>query len=65
MYDVRNTQCPESVLKKKSNSSAVMGESIIGHVSSVDNPANICTKVVCDGQKRHHLIHLLLHDLCD
>jgi hypothetical protein len=46
---VHNTQRPESVLKKKSNSicyhaareSAAMGESIIGHVPSVDNPSDI------------------------
>jgi hypothetical protein len=70
---VHNTQRPESVLKKKSNimfyhavrESAAMGESIIGHVPSVDNPADICTKVVPGGQKRNHLIHLLLHYLCD
>jgi hypothetical protein len=73
MSAVHNTQRPESVLKKKSNpicyhavrESAAMGESIIGHVSSVDNPADIFTKVVPGGQKRNHLIHLLLHDLCD
>jgi hypothetical protein len=67
------TQRPESVLKKKSNSicyhavreSAAMGESIIGHGPSVDNPAGICTKVVPGGQKWNHLIHLLLHDLSD
>jgi hypothetical protein len=68
-----NTQRPESVLKKKSNSIcyhavrgyAAMGESIIGHVHSVDTPADICTKVVRGGQKRNHLIRLLLNDLCD
>jgi hypothetical protein len=57
MSVVHNTQRPESVLKKKSNSicyhavseSAVMGESIIGHVPSVDNPADICTKVFPGG----------------
>jgi hypothetical protein len=73
MYVVHNTLRPESVLKKKSNSicyhavreSAAMGESIIGHVPSVDNPADIFTKVVTGGQKRNHLIRLLLHDLCD
>jgi hypothetical protein len=74
MYVVHNTQRPESVLKKKkSNSicyhavreSAAMGESIIGHVTYVENPANICKKVVPGGQKRNHLIRLLLHDLCD
>jgi hypothetical protein len=73
MHVVHNTHWPESVLKKKSNSicyhvvheSAAMGESLIGYVPSVDNPAHICTKVVPGGQKRNHLIHLLLHDLCD
>jgi hypothetical protein len=69
---VQNTQRSESVLKKKSNSicyhpvreSAAMVESIIGHVPSVDNPADIYTKVVPGGQKQNHLIHLILHDLC-
>jgi hypothetical protein len=73
MSVVHNTQRPESVLKKKSNSIlyhavrefSAMGESIIGHVPSVDNPADICTKVVPGGQKRNPLTHLLLHDLCD
>jgi hypothetical protein len=73
MSDVHNTQRPESVLKKKSNSicyhavreSVAMGESIIINVPSVDNPDDICTKVVPGGQKRNHLIRLLLHDLCD
>jgi hypothetical protein len=73
MSVVHNTQRPESVWKKESNSicyhavseSAAMGESIIGHVPSVDNPADICTKVVPGGQKRNHLICLLLHDLCN
>jgi hypothetical protein len=73
MSVLHNTHRPESVLKKKSNSicyhavreSAVMGESIIGHVPSVENTVDICTKVVPGGQKRNHLIHLLLHDMCD
>jgi hypothetical protein len=73
MYVVHNTQRPESVLKKKSNSicyhavpeSSAMDESIIWHVPSVENLADIFTKVVPGGQKRNHLIHLLLHHLCD
>jgi hypothetical protein len=72
MTVVHNTQRPESVLKNKSKSicyhavreSAAMRESIIGHVPSVDNPADICTKLVPGGQKRNHLIRLLLNDLC-
>jgi hypothetical protein len=73
MHVVHNTQRPVSVLKRKSNlicyhavrESADMGESIIGHVPSVDNPAVTCTKVFRGGQKRNHLIHLLLHNVCD
>jgi hypothetical protein len=73
MSVVNNTQRPEYVLKKQSNSlcyhmvrdSVSMGESIIGHVPSVGNPADISTKVVAGGKKRSHLICLLLHALCD
>jgi hypothetical protein len=64
MYVVHNTHRHESILKKKSDStcyhavreSAAMGESITGHVTSVDTPADIFTKVVPGGQKRNHLI---------
>jgi hypothetical protein len=53
MSVVHNTQRPESVLKKKSNSicyhavrdSSDMGESIIGHVPSVKNPAGISPRL--------------------
>jgi 3-keto-L-gulonate-6-phosphate decarboxylase len=70
---VHNTLQAATVLKKKSNSifyhavrdSAAMGESIIGNVSSVDNPADICTKSVSGGHKQNHLIRLLLHDFND
>jgi hypothetical protein len=73
MLVVHNTQRPDSVMKKKSNAicynavrdSAAMGESIIGHIPYVNNPADICTKVVPGGQKRDHLIGLLLHDIVD
>jgi hypothetical protein len=73
MSVVHNNQRPASVLKKNSESicyhticdSAAMGESIIGHVPSVDNHGDICTKVVPVGQKWRHAIRLLLHDLCD
>jgi hypothetical protein len=73
MSVTNNTQRPESVLKKKSNTicyhavreSAEMGESIIGHKPSVNNTADICTKAVLGGQKRDQLIGLLLHDIVD
>jgi hypothetical protein len=73
MSVLHNTQRSESILKKKSNSicyhtvrkSAAMGESVIDHVHSVDNPAEIFTKVVRGGQKWNRLIRILLHNLCD
>jgi hypothetical protein len=73
MYVVHNAHRLEYVFKNKSNSicyhavcdSAAMGESLIVHVPSVDNPDDICTKVVPGEQKHNHLICLLLHDLCD
>jgi hypothetical protein len=72
MYVVHKTQQPESVFKKSNSmcyhvvrKSAAMGESIVGHVPSVDNPDDICTKFVMGGQKRNNFICLLLHDLCD
>jgi hypothetical protein len=73
MSVVHNTQRPESVPKKKSNAiwyhavreSAAMGESIIGRIPSVKNPDDICTKAVPGGQKRDHLIGLLLHHIVD
>jgi hypothetical protein len=73
MLVVHNTQRPESLLNKKSNTicyhavreSAAMGVSIIGHIPSVNNPADICTKAVPGGQKRDQLIGLLLHDIVD
>jgi hypothetical protein len=73
MLVIHNTQRPESTLKKKSNvicyhavrESVAMGECITGHVASVDNPADIATKVIPGGQNRSHLIRLLLYDLAD
>jgi hypothetical protein len=70
---LHNTQRPEYVFNKESSSicyhtvreSSAMGESIIGNVPSVDNPADICTRVVPGGQKQNHLIRILLHDFCD
>ena len=69
MSVVHNTQRPESKLKKKSNSvcyhavreAVAMGECLVGHVSSHDNPADICTKLIPGGRKRDHLIGLILN----
>jgi hypothetical protein len=74
MSVIHNTQRPESMLKKKSNSirchgirkAVAMGECLTGHVSTHNNPADICTKVIPGGHKRDHLVGLLLlHDLVD
>ena len=73
MSVIHNTQRPESMLKKKSNSicyhaireAVAMGECLTGHVSTHNNPAHICTKVIPGGRKRDHLLGLLLHDLVD
>ena len=70
---VHKTQVPESTLKKKSNSicyhavreSVAMDESIIAHISSKENPADICTKILQGGEKRNHLIWKVLSDICD
>lgn len=73
MSVIHNTQRPESVLKKKSNSvcyhavreAVAMGECLTGHVPTHENPADICTKIIPGGQKRDHLIGLILYDLAD
>ena len=71
MSVIHNTQRPESVLKKKSNSicyhaireSVAMGESITAHVPTQLNPADLCTKVLSVGEKRDGIISLVLYDI--
>ena len=71
MSVIHNTHHPESTLKKKSNSifyhvirsSVAMKESMTGRVPSVDNLADICTKVFPGGTKRNSLIGKVLHYL--
>ena len=73
MSVIHNTQRPESMLRKKSNSicyhaireSVAMGEMLTGHVSTHHNPADIATKVLGGGQKRDYLVGLVIHDLTD
>jgi hypothetical protein len=58
MSMIHNTQRPKSMLKKKSNSicyhaireAVAMGECLTGHVSTHDNPADICAKVILGGR---------------
>jgi len=73
MSVIYNTQRPESTLRKKSNAicyhavreSVAMGESLTGHIKSTENPADIATKVMANGQKRRNLVNKLLYDLYD
>jgi len=71
MSVIHNTQRPESTLKKKSNSicyhaireSVAMGVSLTGHVKTADNPADLATKIMANGQKRQRLVNMLLYDI--
>jgi hypothetical protein len=73
MSVIHNTQCPESVLKKKSNSicyhaiheAVAMGECVTGHMSMHDNPADLCTKIMSAGMKHDHLVGLILRNIAD
>jgi hypothetical protein len=72
MLVIHNTQRPESMLKKKSNSihyhtvreSVAMGESLTGHIGTNENVGNIATKVLY-GQKRRYMVSQLLYDIYD
>ena len=69
---ITNSTRPESTLKKKSNSicyhaireSVVMGESLLTHVGTCDNLADLLTKQTFDS-KRRRLVGGLLYDIFD
>ena len=73
MSVIHNTQRPESMLRKKSNSicyhaireAVAMNELLTGHVSTHHNPADIATKVVPGGQQRNYLVGLVLYDVME
>ena len=73
MSVIKNTQKPESTLKKKSLSvcfhfcreSVAMGESLTAHVDSVENPADLATKIITQRAKREYLVSKLMHDVYD
>ena len=72
MLVIHNTQRPESMLKKKSNSiyyhavfnSGAMRESLTGHIGMNKNVSNIATKVLY-GQKRRYLVSQLIYNIYD
>ena len=69
MSVIHNVQRPESTLKKKSNSicyhavreAVAMGECLVGQIPTHNNLADLCTKVIPGGQKRDHLVSLILY----
>jgi hypothetical protein len=71
MSVIHNTQRPESMLKKKSNSvcyhycreSVAMNECVTGHVPTKRNPADLCTKVIPGGVQRDYLVTQILYDI--
>jgi hypothetical protein len=71
MSVIHNTQRPESMLKKKSNSicyhycreSVAMNECITGHVPTKQNRADLCTKVIPGGAQRDYLVTSILYDI--
>ena len=72
MSVVHYTSRPESVLRKKSYSvcyctvceSVAMGESLVGHIPSKENVADLMTKVLY-GQKTKYLVSNILYDIHD
>ena len=72
MSVIYNTSRPESTLKKKSNSicyhaireSVAMGESVVAHVPTEYNLADLLTKVLY-GIRKRRLVADILWDVCD
>ena len=72
MSVIHNTQQPDSILKKKSSSicyhpirkSVAMGESLTTHILTLENPADLLTKVLY-GVKRQTHVQNILYDSND
>ena len=73
MSVIHNTQKPKSTLKKKSNQicyhavreSVAMGESVMAHISTHENPADLATRIMQASQKCSYLVGKLLYDIHD
>ena len=73
MSVIKNTQRPESTLKKKSNQicyhfareSVAMGECLMAHIPTNENVADLATKIIGGGMKRDHLVRKLLYHIAD
>ena len=72
MSVIHNTQRPESMLKKKSNSicyhaiseSVAMGESLTAHIGTNENVGDLAMEVLY-GQKRRYMVSQLLYNIYD
>ena len=72
MSVIHNTQRPESMLKKKSNSicyhaiskSVAMGESLTAHIGTNENVGDLAMEVLY-GQKRRYMVSQLLYNTYD
>ena len=72
MSVINNTSKPESVLKKKSNSicyhfvreAVAMKEALTCHIPTLENVADLLTKVLF-GRKRRNFVKQLLYDIYD
>ena len=42
-----------------------MGEFITSHVTTNNNPVYLCNKIIEHGQKRDHLVFLVIYNLYD
>ena len=70
---IHNMQRTESTLKKKLNQicyhfvqeSVAMGESRTMHVKTLENMADLATKVITTAPKREHLVSELMYDIYD
>lgn len=68
---VHSSSAPESALRKKSNviayhacrEASAMKEMVIGWINTLDNVADLMTKVVANGEQRNALIRRLLWDI--
>jgi hypothetical protein len=71
MSVVKNTTKPESTLNKKSNQlcyhavreSVAMGESLVTHISTHSNSADLATKIIPGGLKRSRMVDSLIYDI--
>ncbi len=67
MSVIHNTQQPDSVLKKKSSSicyhaireSVAMGELLTTHIPTLQNPADLLTKVLYSAKRQSHVRNIL------